>query len=263
MVNIIFMNKNRLIAFSVLCLFSSKLYAQIPNGGFEDFVTTPFNIQSWKAYTSGTGVIQRVEPGHLNSKYAVLIGGNTATIFSYCQGYNYCVMPLSRPYGLGGYWKTDNFGGGNCTFSISKKGGGQIGSGTGYLGKTNNEWYRFIIPINYTVPNVDGLIFSINFSPAPNGSLVLDDLEWIMEKPVGIENINNTNIKIYPNPTNNIINIQGLNKNEIKNVQLFDVQGKLVIVQTITENGTIDLSELNKGIYVIKIGEFAQRIVKF
>ena len=80
--------------------------------------------------------------------------------------------------------------------------------------------------------------------------------------PTGINDIKNSNIKIYPNPSNNIINIEGLNKNETNIIQIFDVQGKLVITKTITEKGTIDLSELNKGVYVIKIGEVAQRIVK-
>jgi hypothetical protein len=78
----------------------------------------------------------------------------------------------------------------------------------------------------------------------------------------GINNIKNSNIKIYPNPTNNFINIEGLTKNENNTIQIFDVQGKLVITKNITEKGTIDLSELNKGVYVIKIGEVAQRIVK-
>ena len=78
----------------------------------------------------------------------------------------------------------------------------------------------------------------------------------------GINDIKNPIIKIYPNPTNNIINIEGLNKNENKTIQIFDVQGKLVITKTIIEKGTIDLSELNKGVYVIKVGELAQRIVK-
>jgi PKD repeat protein len=80
--------------------------------------------------------------------------------------------------------------------------------------------------------------------------------------PTGINDIKNSNIKIYPNPTNNIINIEGLNKNVNNTIQIFDVQGKLVITKTINEKGTIDLSELNKGVYVIKIGEVAQRIVK-
>jgi surface protein len=79
---------------------------------------------------------------------------------------------------------------------------------------------------------------------------------------VGIEEFETSKLKFYPNPTNNIINVDGLNKNDNNLIQIFDVQGKLVITKTINEKGTIDLSELNKGVYVIKIGEVAQRIVK-
>jgi hypothetical protein len=71
-----------------------------------------------------------------------------------------------------------------------------------------------------------------------------------------------SNIRIYPNPTNNIINIEGLSKNDNNNIQIFDVQGKIVITKTVIEKGMIDLSGLSKGVYVIKIGEFVQRIVK-
>jgi hypothetical protein len=89
-----------------------------------------------------------------------------------------------------------------------------------------------------------------------------DSIRLSITIATGINDIKNSNIKIYPNPTNNIINIEGLNKNENNTIQIFDVQGKLVITKSITEKGTIDLSELNKGVYVIKIGEVAQRIVK-
>ncbi len=80
-------------------------------------------------------------------------------------------------------------------------------------------------------------------------------------KSNGSWDVNNP-FKIYPNRTNNIINIEGLTKNENNTIQIFDVQGKLVITKTINEKGTIDLSERNKGVYMIKIVEVAQRIVK-
>jgi hypothetical protein len=78
----------------------------------------------------------------------------------------------------------------------------------------------------------------------------------------GIQVSQTMKISIYPNPTNNIINIEGLNKNENNTIQIFDIQGKLVSTKTVTEKGTIELSELNKGVYVIKIGEYAKRVVK-
>ena len=104
----------------------------------------------------------------------------------------------------------------------------------------------------------------INQLPAQAFQISIQLLSTLIKTPVGFtENtITEKWITVYPNPTNNIINIEGLTKNENNTIQIFDVQGKLVITKTITEKGAIDLSELNKGVYVIKIGEVAQRIVK-
>jgi len=54
-------------------------------------------------------------------------------------------------------------------------------------------------------------------------------------------------INIYPNPASNYINIDVENLNRI---QIIDINGKIVLTET-TKN--IDVSELNNGIYVIKI----------
>lgn len=78
----------------------------------------------------------------------------------------------------------------------------------------------------------------------------------------GINDSKNQKIKIYPNPNNNIITIEGLNKNETSTIHVFDANGKIVITKIIKEYGSIDLSELNKGVYLIKIGELTTRIVK-
>jgi surface protein len=117
-----------------------------------------------------------------------------------------------------------------------------------------------------------GVVFGAGSSKYCNGASARDSIiskyKWTITdggldcSVLGVEEFETNNIKIYPNPTNNIINIKVLTKNENNTIQIFDVQGKLVITKTITEQGAIDLSELNKGVYVIKIGEVAQRIVK-
>jgi surface protein len=129
-------------------------------------------------------------------------------------------------------------------------------------------WYARIFPENPLRP---GVSFSAGNAKFCKGNLprsfIISTYGWTitdggMDCSTSVEELESSKVKLYPNPTNNIINIEGLNKNENNTIQIFDVQGKLVITKTINEKGTIDLSELNKGVYVIKIGEVAQRIVK-
>jgi len=60
-------------------------------------------------------------------------------------------------------------------------------------------------------------------------------------------------INIYPNPNNGTFNIE-TNVTEKQNMQLFDVNGKLVLTQTINTKATvINASQLAEGVYNISI----------
>lgn len=69
-------------------------------------------------------------------------------------------------------------------------------------------------------------------------------------------------ISIYPNPTTDIINIKAAT--EIKSVQLFDVQGRLLQTAIVNDVKTsIDVSSKQSGIYFVKItSESGNRIEK-
>ncbi len=69
-------------------------------------------------------------------------------------------------------------------------------------------------------------------------------------------------VKIYPNPTNNIIYVQGLSDIENNIVELYNVQGNLMLSKEMLGNCMIDLVEFANGIYVIQAGEVFQRITK-
>jgi len=82
--------------------------------------------------------------------------------------------------------------------------------------------------------------------------------------PVGA-NINtlNNNINIYPNPANNIINFSNIDN--IVYIKIIDLTGKIIIEDS-SGNNKINLSELNSGIYFIKIntnnGIYSSKIIK-
>jgi hypothetical protein len=69
----------------------------------------------------------------------------------------------------------------------------------------------------------------------------------------GIENLNqNTKYQIYPNPARNNFTIQ-TSSNEKQFINVFDVNGKLVLTQTIIGITNIDATNFNVGVYNINI----------
>lgn len=63
----------------------------------------------------------------------------------------------------------------------------------------------------------------------------------------GINNVENVTINMYPNPTTGILNI---NAENVKEVAVIDVDGKVVM----TENSNvIDMTNLNNGVYFVRV----------
>lgn len=63
-------------------------------------------------------------------------------------------------------------------------------------------------------------------------------------------------LKIYPNPTHGNIRISNLKNAEVKTVEVFSVLGKLVEQISVSNNASkldLDLSNLNKGMYLLKL----------
>jgi hypothetical protein len=66
------------------------------------------------------------------------------------------------------------------------------------------------------------------------------------------QSFNATNINIYPNPTNQFINLKGLpDSKETLTTSILDMTGKIVLNST--ERSQIDISNLENGIYLVKI----------
>ena len=67
-----------------------------------------------------------------------------------------------------------------------------------------------------------------------------------------------TEVKLYPNPVRDILNISNTTSEEYK---IFDMGGKLINSGKL-EKGTVNVSHLIKGAYMIQIGEIAKRFIK-
>ncbi|MEO8151147.1 MAG: T9SS type A sorting domain-containing protein [Bacteroidia bacterium] len=62
----------------------------------------------------------------------------------------------------------------------------------------------------------------------------------------------NNSVMLYPNPSHDKVNIVSSNENEIFNIEFFDCMGRLILKQKI-DNGTADISTLQKGFYTVRI----------
>jgi hypothetical protein len=73
------------------------------------------------------------------------------------------------------------------------------------------------------------------------------------------------NLKIFPNPANNHVTIQ-LSRTISSSIEIIDATGRIVLtLESVGENFTIDISELNAGIYFIRVrceeGIFVKKFV--
>ena len=73
---------------------------------------------------------------------------------------------------------------------------------------------------------------------------------------------NSNSITIFPNPTRDVLFVNGLNPNDV--VRLFDLHGKLILtsVTSIDGKSQISVSQLPNGVYLLQVGVEIMKFVK-
>ena len=109
---------------------------------------------------------------------------------------------------------------------------------------------------------------NVNFTAAQNGNYTVE-VSFANGCPTvsahytftsGTSNVSENTIfeiVVYPNPTNGILNIKGTVNDEI---QILDLSGR--VISTHLKTNTIDVSNLSKGVYYIKMGNAFSSFVR-
>jgi hypothetical protein len=110
-----------------------------------------------------------------------------------------------------------------------------------------------------TVTKKANIYFDYNFPITTNDASTI--FQTLSNPSIPID----SSIKMYPNPTHALVNIQSNNK--ITSVQLFDVQGRLLHAKLVDENNAVlDITTEVAGVYFIKVttdkGIKVEKIVK-
>ena len=96
--------------------------------------------------------------------------------------------------------------------------------------------------------------------PDPNKALAIKPIEnstYTGEKPDAM-------ISVYPNPTNGVLNVEYINFESAKTINIYDLKGSIVMSFNANKDfgfDTIDVSSLQKGTYLIGFGQ--KQTVKF
>jgi len=78
---------------------------------------------------------------------------------------------------------------------------------------------------------------------------------------LGINEFNKTKIEVYPNPTQEILNIT-INSN-VSNANLSDINGKIIKkFSLLAGENKINISKINNQIYFLNIGDFTYKLIK-
>ena len=129
------------------------------------------------------------------------------------------------------------------------------------------------ILVSWSLQNVQSNVelgaAGINFCNGTDAKLrLIDNYSWIITDDgyscptASVDDKNQLDISIYPNPTSDIVYIDG-NYTQLK-VFVYDILGKQVINKSITNS--IDISQLEKGVYILQLSDgvklTTQRIIK-
>lgn len=91
-----------------------------------------------------------------------------------------------------------------------------------------------------------------SFNPIPDPWGEYHTFRLQISEEMSVNDLSNVEVKIYPNPTSDIINIQSNSK--IKSVQVYNMNGQVMISQTIqNQNAKINVAGYNSGTYIVKV----------
>ena len=124
-------------------------------------------------------------------------------------------------------------------------------------GATNDYVSRGLSLANYAGQTIY-LAFH-NISPMGGDALFIDDVR--IGTGVGINDVNDINVAVYPNPVSEVLNIEG---EGIQQIELMDVNGRTVMTSGATSQ--LNLSGMAAGLYMVRVitneGVHTQKIVK-
>jgi len=259
--------KTRLLStISCLLTLSLGLFAQIPNGGFEDWVTTG-SIQEPR-YWSTPNVLQsappfvceRGTPGAAGASYAKITTrdipgfGLAGMIFSEEFAYS------GRPAALNGKWRYRVVIGDEAAIMVFltkwnpvTQESDDVGGGIITVVGNASAWQDLSIRIDYyssMAPDTAFIIIASSFgSPTVGSTLDVDDLSFGAYQSVG--GMDRVELSVFPVPARDQVTVRS--DAAIEEVAIWGSDGREVLRQRVRgTTAVLDVGILPSGLYVMR-----------
>lgn len=122
------------------------------------------------------------------------------------------------------------------------------------IGNVFNTYIDNNPPTGTTSYKIEAVLFQTCQVKAKTGPINNISSNSVTENTIGLEENPAILFRIYPNPTQNILNIEYTGDPEHKSIQFYDTNGKLLFKQLTDQNLIeLDISDLPKGLYQLKI----------
>lgn len=280
----------------ILITLTESVFCQIPNNGFEAWTNTgsyqtPDNWDNLNQMTNNSGIYTCIKgtPGYSGTSY-LFLSSKAIAGKGIVPGIAVCGIidtitykpklgfPFSnRPQYLSSYVQympADPADSSNIKVLLTKWNPSllqrdTVAFGASYFNAMAHSWFNNGTFLNYkSGENPDSAIIVISSSSSvpKNGSYIyVDNLQFI-GNVVGISenNLNESNISVFPNPSNEDVNINFyVEPDKASNLMIYDLNGKLIHkVTELSKNNTINTSQWSKGIYTIQVNSNNQSINK-
>ncbi len=147
-------------------------------------------------------------------------------------------------------WNTNAASNSFKTFNIQRSFNGVNFENISTISNSNNARYR---NVDYT--NINGKVY-YRIAAATDKSTI------VYSNTVIIENNTNNKVLLYPNPTNDVLNVM-LTNNENATFSLFDEKGVLVKKQQLQNtSNTVNTTQVSSGNYIYEIRSKENKVIK-
>ena len=115
---------------------------------------------------------------------------------------------------------------------------------------TTSNWVQYSYNLDaYANQNVR---IGINCISDDQYALLIDNFKVTKSSNLSTDSFNQDQFSIYPNPSQNVVNIESKNNLIIESVKIVDLSGKLIIEKNQNTN-QVDIENLSNGMYIVEV----------